>query len=138
MKKNSNENRIKEIYNLYKEKENWKETLKIVESSKCKEFDIIDLDIGGTHKITTTRNTLRKYPNSALSQMFSGRIELNKHNGRIFIDRQGEAFINLINYMRNGKYPVFKDKNEEINFFEELNFWQIPVYENGWIFFLNF
>jgi hypothetical protein len=63
--------------------------------------------------------------------MFSGRHEIPKHNGRLFIDRQGEAFVNLINYMRNGKYPVFKDKNEEINFFEELNFWQIPIYETG-------
>jgi len=37
----------------------------------------------------------------------------------------------MINYLRNGKYPVFKDKNEEINFFEELNFWQIPIYETS-------
>jgi hypothetical protein len=63
--------------------------------------------------------------------MFSGRHEIPKHYGRLFIDRQGEAFVNLINYMRNGKYPVFKDKNEEINFFEELNYWQIPIYETG-------
>lgn len=61
--------------------------------------------------------------------MFSGRHEIPKHNGRLFIDRQGEAFVNMINYLRNGKYPVFRDKNEEINFFEELTFWQIPIYE---------
>jgi hypothetical protein len=63
--------------------------------------------------------------------MFSGRHDIPKHNGRLFIDRQGEAFINMINYLRNGKYPVFRDKNEEINFFEELNFWQIPIYETS-------
>jgi len=67
--------------------------------------------------------------------MFSGRHIIPKHNGRLFIDRQGEAFVNIINYMRNGKYPIFKDKNEEINFFEELNYWQIPIYEIG-IFYL--
>lgn len=72
--------------------------------------------------------------------MFSGRHEIQKHNGRIFIDRQGEAFINLINYLRNGKYPIFKDKNEEINFFEELQFWQIPIYDTSKnkFFFKNF
>ena len=90
-----------------------------MESLKCKDFDIFDLDIGGTHKISTTRNTLTKvkwiknnfvyikFANSALSVMFSGRHEIQTHNGRIFIDRQGDAFINVINYLRNGKYPNF-------------------------------
>ncbi len=45
---------------LEKEKEVWKENLKIVESLKYKESDILDLDIGGTHKITTSRSTLTK------------------------------------------------------------------------------
>lgn len=71
-----------------------------------------------------------QYPNSALSAMFSGRHDIQKHNERMFIDRQGDAFISMINYLRNGKYPVFRDKNEEINFFEELNFWQIPIYQS--------
>lgn len=62
--------------------------------------------------------------------MFSGRHEIPKHNGRLFIDRQGEAFINMINYLRNGKYPVFRDKSDEINFFEEITFWQIPIYDS--------
>ena len=69
--------------------------------------------------------------------MFSGRHEIQKHNGRLFIDRQGESFINMINYLRNGKYPIFKDKNEEINFYEELNFWQIPIYDSSIIVFIN-
>jgi len=63
MKKQFNENRLNELIKLNNEKENWKENLKIVENQKCKESDILDLDIGGTHKITTTRNTLRKVKN---------------------------------------------------------------------------
>jgi hypothetical protein len=63
--------------------------------------------------------------------MFSGRHEIPKHNGRLFIDRDGLAFSNMVNYLRNGKFPIFKDKNEEINFFEELEFWQIPLYEGS-------
>ncbi len=51
---------MSEILKIEKDKEQWKENLKIVDSQKCKETDILDLDIGGTHKITTTRNTLIK------------------------------------------------------------------------------
>jgi hypothetical protein len=38
----------------------FRENLKIVESMGYKETDIIDLDINGTHLITTTRGTLTK------------------------------------------------------------------------------
>lgn len=63
--------------------------------------------------------------------MFSGRHEIPKHNNRIFIDRDGLAFFHMIGYLRTGKFPMFKDKNDEINFFEELEFWQIPIYEGS-------
>ena len=43
-----------------KEKDIWKENNRIIESFKAKETDILDLDIGGTQKITTTRSTLLK------------------------------------------------------------------------------
>ena len=49
-----------ELVKLEKEKDQWKENIKIVESLKCKESDILDLDIGGTHTLTTTRSTLIK------------------------------------------------------------------------------
>ena len=63
--------------------------------------------------------------------MFSGKYDLPKHNGRIFIDRDGLAFSGLIQYLRNGKFPILKDKNEETNFLEELEYWQIPLYETS-------
>ncbi len=66
-----------------------------------------------------------------MSALFSGKHEIPKHNGKIFIDRQGEAFINMINFLRNNKIPNFKDTNEEINFYEELQFWQIPINDNS-------
>lgn len=45
---------------IEKDKEIWKENNRIVESLNIKETDILDLDIGGTQKITTTRATLLK------------------------------------------------------------------------------
>jgi hypothetical protein len=49
-----------EKYKLEKEKEQYKENLKIIENINIKDSDILDLDIGGTQKITTSRNTLTK------------------------------------------------------------------------------
>lgn len=70
----------------------WDENKKKVEELYCGEggSNIIDLDIGGTHKITTTKMTLCSAPDSTLAAMFSGRHKLNMHNGRVFIDREGE------------------------------------------------
>lgn len=62
--------------------------------------------------------------------MFSGKHEIPKHNGCIFIDREGEAFINMINFLRNDKIPHFRNTNEEIQFMEELEFWCIPLNES--------
>ena len=59
--------------------------------------------------------------------MFSGRHKLTKHNGRIFIDRDGDVFCMIINYLRTGKVPLFESKYKEIAFYEELDFWQIPL-----------
>lgn len=38
--------------------------------------EIIDLDIGGTHLITTTKSTLTKFKKSVLAAMFSGKHEI--------------------------------------------------------------
>ncbi len=109
---------------LKEEKEKWLNTFYKEQNI---ENDIIDLNIGGTSKISTTRATLLKYPFSALALLFSGNYELAKYENRIFIDRCAEPFINMISYLRTGKFPIFKDKVEEVYFLRELEFWKIPV-----------
>ncbi len=69
--------------------------------------DVIDLNIGGTHLVTTTRNTLIAVKDSSLAAMFSGRHKLTMHNGRYFIDRDGEAFTSMLSFLRTGKVPLF-------------------------------
>jgi len=49
-----------EIKKLQKERDEWKERIRINNETNTKETDILDLDIGGTQKITTTRGTLTK------------------------------------------------------------------------------
>jgi hypothetical protein len=73
--------------------------------------DVIDLNIGGTHNVTTTRNTLTQIKDSSLAAMFSGRHNITKHNGRYFIDRDGEAFANMLSFLRSGKVPIFLNQN---------------------------
>lgn len=41
--------------------------------------------------------------------MFSGRHKLTIHNGRYFIDRDGEAFTSMMSFLRSGKVPIFKN-----------------------------
>lgn len=62
--------------------------------------------------------------------MFSGRHKLSFHNGRVFLDRDGEIFCSVIQFLRNGKLPIFDSKIKEISFYEELDYWQIPLDQN--------
>jgi len=49
-----------ELSKIENSKSEWDNNIKLNESNKCKETDIIDIDIGGTHRITTSRCTLIK------------------------------------------------------------------------------
>ena len=97
----------------------------------CSESDIIDIDVGGTHFPSTTRSTLIKYKNSALAQLFSGNYVLTQKGGKVFIDREGEPFVNVINYLRSGTFPILRNEEEESKFYDELDFWKIPIYEGS-------
>lgn len=77
---------------LNSEKRRWEENKTKIEELYQPIENIIDLDIGGTHKITTTKSTLCMAKESTLAAMFSGRHKLSMHNGRVFIDRDGETF----------------------------------------------
>ncbi len=72
--------------------------------------EIIDLNIGGTHLITTARSTLTQVKDSSLAAMFSGRHRLSKHNDRVFIDRDGDAFCAMLSFLRTGKVPMFQSQ----------------------------
>ena len=87
----------------------------------------MDLNVGGTHMITTTRNTLTSVKDSSLAAMFSGRHKITQHNGRYFIDRDGEAFSAMLSFLRTGKVPIFANQNQENAFYDELDFWVIPI-----------
>jgi hypothetical protein len=89
--------------------------------------EIIDLNIGGTHLITTTRATLCSVADSTLATMFSGRHKLTMHKDRVFIDRDGDAFCAMLSFLRTGKVPIFGTQTAEIAFYDELDYWMVPT-----------
>jgi hypothetical protein len=91
--------------------------------------EVIALNVGGTHHLMTERDVLRAVPGSTLEKMFNGMHELKKINEEVFLDRDGNTFGHLINYLRNKRdvFPEFTDPNEEIHFFKELEWWKIAT-----------
>eukprot|EP01130_Rhizamoeba_saxonica_P005321 TRINITY_DN2137_c0_g1_i1.p1 TRINITY_DN2137_c0_g1~~TRINITY_DN2137_c0_g1_i1.p1 ORF type:complete len:356 (-),score=59.06 TRINITY_DN2137_c0_g1_i1:304-1371(-) len=67
---------------------------------------IIHLNVGG-HYYDTTFSTLTFLPDSMLGIMFSGRHNLiTDSNGRYFIDRDGEYFRYVLNFLRQGELII--------------------------------
>ena len=77
----------------------------------------------------TERDVLTLCKDSVLEKMFNGMHDLKKIDDEVFLDRDGKTFLNLVNYLRNDRYvfPEFMDRNDEIHFFKELDFWKIPT-----------
>lgn len=59
----------------------------------CFQFpEVIPLNVGGTH-FTTRLSTLRRFDDTMLAAMFSGRHHIPRDaEGRFFIDRDGKYF----------------------------------------------
>ena len=85
--------------------------------------DIVQLNVGGNKKIDVRKSTLTFVQGSALEAAFSGRHSLQIVNGRVFIDRDPEAFKMVIEFIRNhGKLNDSQKQNRE-TFNNELEYW---------------
>uniref|UniRef100_A0A673WSN6 BTB/POZ domain-containing protein KCTD7 n=1 Tax=Salmo trutta TaxID=8032 RepID=A0A673WSN6_SALTR len=74
--------------------------------SKARRFpEVISLNVGGTY-FTTRLSTLRRYEDTMLAAMFSGRHHIPRDaEGRFFIDRDGAYFRDILNFLREGELP---------------------------------
>ncbi|KAL0031911.1 hypothetical protein WJX79_004705 [Trebouxia sp. C0005] len=65
-------------------------------------MEVVELNVGG-RIFVTTRSTLCKHSNSMLAAMFSGDMQpaQQDHQGRFFIDRNGDHFAIILAYLRN-------------------------------------
>jgi hypothetical protein len=62
---------------------------------------IVKLDVGGV-RVTTSLTTLRRFPDTMIGCMFSGRHALPKgEDGYIFMDRDGTHFRHILNFLRS-------------------------------------
>ena len=60
--------------------------------------------------------------------VFDNKLKRDETTDKVFLDRDGRSFLHLVNYLRNDRtvFPEYMDKNDEIMFFKELDFWKIP------------
>ncbi len=85
----------------------------------------IKLDVGG-YRFTTTITTLTADPNSMLAAMFSGRFPVEKNDeGFVFIDRDGQYFSHILNWLRNGTLPPIESHLEREYLLVESKYYQI-------------
>ena len=78
----------------------WEEQKKRIASTKNFE-STVSLNVGG-HLFTTTTQTLTRFPDTLLGEMFSGCHALvEDKNGAYFIDRDGRNFYEILNFLRS-------------------------------------
>ena len=93
-----------EVNNLNDEK-------KTMEGIQNFQNSIVKLNVGG-ELFTTSRITLLSVDSSMLATMFSGRHTLTQtEDGSYFIDRDGQHFRHILNYLRNGIVVVDMETN---------------------------
>ena len=89
--------------------------------------EIISLNVGGT-LYTTSRSTLTRYPESMLGAMFGGNLPLENSKdseGNYFIDRDGELFKYILNFLRVSKLVLPNNFQDTEAFQMEVDFYQI-------------
>ncbi|CAF4159273.1 unnamed protein product [Adineta steineri] len=92
---------------------------------KCKDIKLklsatpikgkVILDVGG-HKYTTSVDTLTREQNTFFAALFSGRWELqiDPDDNSVFIDRNGELFRHILEYLRTDSIPNDVMTNEPL------------------------
>ena len=90
----------------------------------------VHLDVGGKH-YTTSLATLQAVPGSRIYKTFSGRLAtiLDKKTNCYFLDRDGELFSYVLQYLRTGSLLLPADFNawEELEI--EANYWDLKDLE---------
>ena len=92
--------------------------------------EIVKLNVGGVVYLTT-RVTLGKYPDSMLGAMFNGSMATGlDENGCHFIDRDGDLFKYVLNYLRSSRLSLPNDFKDLDQLGVEADFYQIaPLIE---------
>uniref|UniRef100_A0A6B2LTU5 Potassium channel tetramerisation-type BTB domain-containing protein n=1 Tax=Arcella intermedia TaxID=1963864 RepID=A0A6B2LTU5_9EUKA len=83
------------------------------------------MNVGGQYYCTSIE-TLRRFPQSMLGLMFSGRYPTAKDmDGKYFIDRDGPAFGVILNFLRTDR--VFLGTVEPSLVYAEAEYYRLPL-----------
>lgn len=109
-----------------------KKKLAVIKSFEPK----IKLDVGG-NRFTTSLTTLRRFPDTMIGAMFSGRHAFNlDEEGYFFIDRDGTHFRYILNFLRSPETfeldlagPALKELKSECDYYGvlEIMFPFVPI-----------
>lgn len=87
---------------LLKEKDDWVKEKKELEKVSNPVGEVVNLNIGGMKGITSSIEVLTSDKGSNLEKLFKGDHKQKMIDDEVFLDRDGETFKALINYLRNG------------------------------------
>lgn len=91
---------------------------------------MVTLNVGGV-LYTTTTFTLQKYPDSMLGALMSGKLPTTLDSqGYVFIDRDGNAFRHILNFLRTSALCIPSDFVEMDLLHAEADFYQIEPLVN--------
>ena len=86
---------------------------------------IVRLNVGGVYYMTT-KATLSRYPESMLGAMFNGSLPNNTdENGCYFIDRDGDLFRHVLNFLRSSQLALPSDFKHLDQLAVEADFYQV-------------
>ena len=92
---------------------------------------LVAINCGGT-RFETTLGTLRKYPESMLAGMFSGRHELKMDDsGAVFINRNPVLFSMILEFLRLGVYNEPIDCSFACGSRPAIDMWFTPTIFSG-------
>jgi hypothetical protein len=98
--------RIKGLADVAKEKADLHREIAAMHKHKEAQEGCVVLNIGG-YRYTTSVQTLRRLPHTFFDAYFSGRYAMDRcEDGSIFIDRDGEHFGQVLEYLRDGVLSV--------------------------------
>jgi hypothetical protein len=85
----------------------------------------VELNVGGK-LYNTTVSTLTRLPNNLIEKMFTGQIPTTKDaKGRYFIDRDGEIFAYVLDFLRTKSLTLHDNFNDMDSLMQEADYYHI-------------
>tara|TARA_B100000780_G_C20841099_1_gene334259 strand:- start:127 stop:387 length:261 start_codon:yes stop_codon:yes gene_type:complete len=85
-----------------KEKDDWEKLKKTMELVSNPAGEVVNLNVGGMKGICASIEVLTSDKGSNLEKLFKGDHRQKMVDNEVFLDRDGETFKSIINYLRNG------------------------------------